>query len=80
MRNISKNLSKINFNSSSINETDRPDEALEKLISTIQKTYNETYPLVKISKRKMKKNTYKPWINHQILDMINVKHKLYKKY
>ena len=71
--------SKINFDSNSINVNDRPDEALERLISTIQQTYDEIYPLVKISKRKMKK-TRKPWMNHVIFDMIKVKHKLYKKY
>ena len=75
-----KKLSKINFEScSSINIKDKPDKALEKLISIIQESYNETYPLVKVSKRKMKK-TRKPWINHPILEMIKVKHELYKRY
>ena len=71
------NDSNINF-SFHKNEND-PSEALDKLIKVIQNTYNEVFPLQKLSKRKMK-NKRKPWMNYQILDMIKSKHKLFKKY
>ena len=71
------NDSEINF-SFNRNENN-PNQTLEKLIALIQDTYNEVFPLQKVSKHKTKKRR-KPWMNYQILDMIKTKHKLFKKY
>ena len=73
-----KNIENMNFYENDKN-TFNPDYALEKVISIIQSTYEEVFPLSKMSKRKMKKKR-KPWLNYQILEMIKSKHKLYKKY
>ena len=56
-----------------------PNIALENLIKALQDSYNEVFPLRKLSKRKMKKKR-KPWMNYQILSMIKKKHQLFKKY
>ena len=61
------------------NTENNPNKVLEKLTKVIQNSYNEVFPLKKISKRKVKKQR-KPWMNYQILDMIKTKHKLFKKY
>ena len=63
------------FNTSS----NDPNIALERLTEVIQNSYNEVFPLKKLSKRKMKKQK-KPWMNYIILDMIKTKHQLFKKY
>ena len=56
-----------------------PNAALTKLISNLQTTYNNVFPLVKLSKRSRKKFK-KPWITSSILSMIKTKHRLFKKY
>ena len=56
-----------------------PNLVLEKLTEVIKNSYNEVFPLRKVSKRKMKKQK-KPWMNYRILDMIKTKHQLFKKY
>ena len=72
-----------NLINSDINYTfdkeNNPNQALEKVTRVIQNTYNQVFPLQKVSKRKLKKRR-KPWMNFQILDMIKTKHKLFKKY
>ena len=70
-------VSKINFSFKRNENT--PNQALDKLITVIQDTYDEVFPLQKVSKRKTKKRR-KPWMNYKILDMIKTKHKLFKKY
>ena len=75
---FAKKLSNSNINFK-FNSGNNPNHALEKLIKVIQDSYNETFPLRKLSKRKMKRQK-KPWMNYQILDMIKTKHKLFKKY
>ena len=49
-----------------------PNLVLEKLTEVIKNSYNEVFPLRKVSKRKMKKQK-KPWMNYRILD---IEHKL----
>ena len=51
--------------------------SLERLIKTIQLTYNDTFPLSKVSRR-AKKKFRKPWVTTSILNKIRHKHKLYK--
>ena len=56
-----------------------PTSALEGVLKNIQEAYNETFPLKKLSRRARKKYR-KPWVTASILDLIKVKHKLYKVY
>ena len=56
-----------------------PSSALESVITDIQDTYNETFPLKKLSRKACKKYR-KPWVTSSILDQIRHKHKLYKLY
>ena len=54
-----------------------PNASLERLIKLIQMTYNDTFPMRKISKRSQKKYR-KPWVTTSILKEIKHKHKLFK--
>ena len=56
-----------------------PNDAMEKLLKTIQNTYDSTFPLTKRSKR-ARKHFRKPWISSSILNLIKIKHRMYKKY
>ena len=76
---FSKNLMRSDINFAFSNNENDPNKALEKLMGVIQTSYNEVFPLRKLSKRKLKKQK-KPWMNYQILNMIRNKHKLFKTY
>ena len=56
-----------------------PTSTFEGIIKIIQDTYNETFPLKKLS-RKTRKKYRKPWVTASILELIKTKHKLYKVY
>ena len=68
-----------NINFSFNTNRNSPNQALNSLITVIQDSYDEVFPLQKLSKHKTKKQR-KPWMNFHILDMIKNKHKLFKKY
>ena len=64
------------FGSETVND---PNIVLEKLITIIQSSYNEVFPIRRVSKRRIKMK-HKPWMSHEILSMIKEKHKFFKKY
>ena len=69
--------SDINFSFANTGENS-PNHALKELIKIIQDSYDEIFPLRKVSKRQMKKKR-KPWMNYQILDMIKKQKQIIQK-
>ena len=55
------------------------DSTMENYLNKMNSMLDKHAPIEKMTKREYKQS-YKPWINNTILDMINQKHKLFKLY
>ena len=80
---LKKNIEKFKYELKSLNDTiiespeTDPDELWNLFMENIAKSYDKCFPLVKISRKKIKE---KPWLTPALKKSCKTKEKLYKKY
>ena len=72
-----EDLNKINWKN--LFSVDNIDTVYDSFLDNVEKLLDKHAPIGKISKRKLKQQSKKPWINNDLLKRINHKNKLYKK-
>ena len=72
-----EDFNKINWKN--LFSVDNIDTAYDSFLDNVEKLLDKHAPIEKVSKRKLKQQSKKPWINNDLLKRINHKNKLYKK-
>ena len=72
-----EDFNKINW--TNLFSVDNIDTAYDSFLDQVEKLIDKHIPIEKISKRKLKQQSKKPWVNNDLLKRVEHKNKLYKR-